>query len=538
MVLGGTFTLARNDGEHRHQLTRNRLLAFDRDDRADQHHLPARTPTAPSTTVLPAGDGTTVYVGGAFTHHRRRGAPASSRGCGSPTARSSRRSTPAGDRQVTTCDSGRPAVAGRRLHQRRNGVAQPALATLNPTTGALVDPFRGTIDGHAQRRHHHVLEDGRLAPDGRGWSPSATSTPSTAVSTTRCSCWTSPARPRRRGLHTTVLRAGLLAARSTPTCATSTSRPTAPSSSSAPPARTAAPSAACDTTARWETGTTGTDVRPSWVDYTGGDTTYAVEVTDAVVYAGGHARWQNNPFAGDSAGPGAVPRPGIAALDPANGLPFSWNPGPHPRRRRLRLPGHRRTACGSPRDTDRIGDFVYHGRIALLPLRPGRRSPAVRRPTLPNDVYVAGPLGAATGEPERALPRQRRRTPARRPRRHRLGRRHRRLPGPFHNPVANRAATPRSAPSTPPCRPARREPSSTPSSWDPDDAPSSPGTSPGDRGRRCRCASTSPTGATAPRRPGSANSTSTSTAPACSTTSTSPRRGHNVGTVRSLRHHQ
>ncbi len=82
----------------------------------------------------------------------------------------------------------------------------------------------------------------------------------------------------------------------------------------------------CDTVSRWETNRTGTQVE-TWSDYTGGDTSWAVEVTGPVVYVGGHMRWFNNPYRADAAGPGAVPRSGMAALDSRNGLPFSWNPG-------------------------------------------------------------------------------------------------------------------------------------------------------------------------------------------------------------------
>jgi hypothetical protein len=38
-------------------------------------------------------------------------------------------------------------------------------------------------------------------------------------------------------------------------------------------------------------------------------------------------RWANNPQGADRAGPGALPRQGIAALDPVTGKALTWNPG-------------------------------------------------------------------------------------------------------------------------------------------------------------------------------------------------------------------
>lgn len=83
----------------------------------------------------------------------------------------------------------------------------------------------------------------------------------------------------------------------------------------------------CDTATRWETYATG-DLQPTWTQFTGGDTFWAVEVTGPVAYVGGHFRWMNNALTsdGDSGGAGSVSREGLAALDTRNGLPFSWNP--------------------------------------------------------------------------------------------------------------------------------------------------------------------------------------------------------------------
>ncbi|HTE70292.1 MAG TPA: hypothetical protein VK942_16300 [Actinomycetes bacterium] len=151
----------------------------------------------------------------------------------------------------------------------------------------------------------------------------------------------------------------------------------------------------CDTAGRWETGRTGSGQQPTWVNYTGGDTLYSVAITGTAVYVGGHQRWMNNSFAGDRAGPGAVAREGIAALDPVNGLPLSWDPG---RDRGVGVFSLVSTPQGLwiGSDTDRIGRFEYHGRIAFMPVADGTPVPESRVGTLPGDLYRLGLDGALT----------------------------------------------------------------------------------------------------------------------------------------------
>jgi len=122
----------------------------------------------------------------------------------------------------------------------------------------------------------------------------------------------------------------------------------------------------CDTAARWESSKTGAGQNPTWVNWTGGDTLLSVSVTGKAIYVGGHQRWQDNPKGHDSAGPGAVSRPGIAALNPTGGKALSWNP--------TRTRGHgvetliatsKGLFVGS--DTDELG-HEYHGRVGMFPL--------------------------------------------------------------------------------------------------------------------------------------------------------------------------
>lgn len=124
------------------------------------------------------------------------------------------------------------------------------------------------------------------------------------------------------------------------------------------------PKRLCDTAARFETYGSGRQ-KPTWVNHTGGDSLYAVEVTDGAVYVGGHQRWMNNPYGHESAGPGAVDRVGLAAIDPDSGLVNSWNPT------RSRGVGVRAFALSSRgllvgSDTDELAR-EYHGRIGMFP---------------------------------------------------------------------------------------------------------------------------------------------------------------------------
>ena len=173
----------------------------------------------------------------------------------------------------------------------------------------------------------------------------------------------------------------------------------------------------CDAASRWETSARGAGLKPTWWDRSGGDSYTAVAVTGGAVYVGGHIRWLNNNrpegTASDAVpGPGGVPREGIAALDPSNGLPLSWNPG--------RDRGEGTWALvSSPHglwvgsDTDTIGG-EHHGKLALLPLAGGSPAPATfAAATLPGDLHTValdGTVarryfnGSVVGEPSVVVP--------------------------------------------------------------------------------------------------------------------------------------
>ncbi|MEV1144219.1 malectin domain-containing carbohydrate-binding protein [Micromonospora sp. NPDC049799] len=151
------------------------------------------------------------------------------------------------------------------------------------------------------------------------------------------------------------------------------------------------PGTLCDTVARWNTNTSGGGQQPTWISSSGGDTFLSAGISEKAVYVGGHIRWLNNPLGADKAAPGAVGRASIAALDPANGLPLSWNPGRHPRGYGVTemLVTPQGLWLGS--DQEWIGDFDYkRARIAFFPLTGGNAPHSTSTKGLPGDVYQVG----------------------------------------------------------------------------------------------------------------------------------------------------
>jgi hypothetical protein len=161
----------------------------------------------------------------------------------------------------------------------------------------------------------------------------------------------------------------------------------------------------CDTASRWEISVRGSGLQPTWADYSGGDSFTAVAITGPAIYVGGHPRWLNNPKSDGSnqtasPGPGSITREGIAALDPASGLPLPWNPG--------RDRGEGAWAIASTpdglwvgSDTDKIGGWTapgcegceFHQKLAFFPLAGGAAVPQPHPAGLPGELLSVGPAG-------------------------------------------------------------------------------------------------------------------------------------------------
>ncbi len=152
----------------------------------------------------------------------------------------------------------------------------------------------------------------------------------------------------------------------------------------------------CDSASRFNASSAGTNVTPAWIDWTGTDSLYSVAVTAGAVYVGGHNRWLNNPYGQDSPHQGAVPRPGLAALEPANGVPLAWNPGRNPRGHGAEVVFASSAGVWVGSDTDYIGNFQYKRQeLAFFPFAGG--TPVAGDNTgSATKIFVGGRPGSAS----------------------------------------------------------------------------------------------------------------------------------------------
>jgi len=392
IVVGGTFTRVRNAGSSV-DIPRRNLFAF------DAFTGQVSTTFAPNPndrvyTVEPAADGRSVYVGGAFTSVTSSGSQVGvSRLYLADVATGARVAgfqpgTINGQVRDVSLTGDRLWVAGKFTHLQ--GRPSRALGSLNATTGAR-DPYytaviagvhRGTTTNvqkiatdpsngrliavgnfdtvNALRRHQFAMFDisGPTLSLAPYYTTQFESACSASFETYMTDVEFSP-----DGSFFVVSTTGAYGGYTASMNGTS----------------------GCDVVARFESQSAGSAVRPTWTAYTGGDTTWTVEVTDDVVYTGGHMRWQNNPARGDAPDEGAVSRPGIAALDSHNGLPYTWNPT--------------RTLGAGVRDMIATAEGLFvgsdtdvfagetHRRIAFVRLATGKALPARQDGVLPGDVY-------------------------------------------------------------------------------------------------------------------------------------------------------
>lgn len=398
-IVGGTFTAAASPGGT--AIPRNKLLAYDT---ATGALLPNFVPGIDGDvySVVPGPQAGTVYVGGQFTNAggivtRRVALLNASTGAAVPGFKSPGFDGIVRDLEVV---GGRLFVAGQ--FATAGGVAHAGLASLNATTGA-VDPYVNL----QMSEHHNNTGVGAQAPIG---ALSMDVRPDGAEMVVVGNFRKIDGQPRVQAAKISLGATAQLTDWSTPAyeplCAYG-SVDTYMREVSYDPTGTyfvigttgaGYPGTLCDTVARWESAQTGSVTNPTWSAYTGGDTVLSTAVSGPAIYVGGHMRWFNNPGGRDFAAAGAVPRPGIAALDPDSGLPLSWNPGRNPRGYGATYMGVTPTGLFVGSDTDYLGNYKYKRlKLGFLPLDGGAQPADETQLGLPGQMYVAGRSGSSTG---------------------------------------------------------------------------------------------------------------------------------------------
>lgn len=359
VVVGGDFTsVESHDGRFRYR--RTHLFAFDARSGAVRRFAPNLD--GPVYALAPGADNT-VYAGGAFRTVNGTG----QRGLTRLSVASGSRIT-SFQARINWGDVRALATAGPQLYvggafSQVNGVARAALARLSAKTGTIDADFDAqlTAVGAARAR----VEDFALSPDGRrlvviGAITHAAGAPRRQVALLDTSGpravvmnWHTDAyQPDCDVAYDTYLRGVDFAPDGSYFVVVSTGH-------------AAGNTRLCNTAARFQTAGAGRH-GPVWVNHTGGNTLFAVAVTGPAVYVGGHQQWLDNPHGNKSAGPGAVSRPGIGAIDPRTGRALAWNPT---RSRGVGVRAFLATPAGLwvGSDTDSLGR-EYHARIGLFPL--------------------------------------------------------------------------------------------------------------------------------------------------------------------------
>jgi hypothetical protein len=408
VVVGGDFTQVRNAGSSAIQ-TRPYLFAYDETTgKVISTFNPVLGPTGKGvTSIVPAGDGQSVYLAGSFTtvNGTVTGRVAEldiTSGQLVPGFTAARPNATVNDMALS---NGRLIIAGdftKVTPPRQTSVGRGAIASLDPTTGALTSAVTDTFAGIGTKgttsvRRIDVAPAGdRLVAIGNfstvdGQPRSLIAQLDLTADSSALDPWFTTQFPAFDSSGRTWCSSSFPSYMRDVAYSTDGSYFVAVTTGAYHAGRL------CDSQSRWES-TGDANAMPSWIEYTGGDTTTAVEMAPdgRVVYVGGHFRWLNNPFAGDRASYGAVSRIGLAALDPRNGLPYSWNPT---RERGYGVYDFLSTPDGLfvGSDTDHVGG-EYHPRLAFFPTEGGVTLPPEHVASLPATVeLLGGPNGQNSG---------------------------------------------------------------------------------------------------------------------------------------------
>jgi hypothetical protein len=361
VVVGGSFTKV-TDSTRRQTYARKNVFAYGLADGVVRPLAPA---VDGAVYALAAGPSNTVYLGGAFktvngTAQRGLGRVSLSSGARIGTFGAT---INWGDVRALEVSRGQLYAGG--TFSAINGVTRAGMARMSPLTGAVDTGFDAKLSAPGLSRtrveHFDISPDGaKLVAIGallRAGSAERTQIAMFDVSgaaATLTSWYTDAYKPECLKGFDTYLRQVKFS-------------PDGGYFVVAATGRASSPTKLCDSAARFETAGAGRH-DPTWVQHTGGDSLYAVAVTGAAVYLGGHQRYFDNPYGSDTKGPGpgAVSRVGIGAVSPTTGRALSWNPT---RSRGVGIRAFLVTANGLTvgSDTDQLGK-EYHGRIGMFPL--------------------------------------------------------------------------------------------------------------------------------------------------------------------------